>query len=239
MPSHPDARTGELTNVNDTPTTNQDLAARMRAAVLAAATDDTDTAADLDDAQTWADEHLDGLTGAHVSDAARDLVDALLAGTAGDGGHPAPAETPDRRERLLAALDRGLAANARRDVLIQPLLAETRVAALVSRADLAARTGLTEDQVRGLESGTRPLSAETPDTVAEWIHHAGADEDAALAALERSLDQAGDGDYALAAAAGNTAARRDNTAFVATVRARLAELRPEPATTDTTAQDGR
>ncbi len=239
MPSHPDACTGELTIVNDTPPTNEDLAARMRAAVLAAATDDTDTAADLDDTQAWADEHLDGLTRAHVSDTARALVDALLAGTAGNGGHPAAAETPARRDRLLAALDRGLAVNARRDVLIQSLLAETRVAALVTRADLAARTGLTEDRLRGLESGTLPLSGEAPKTVAKWIHHAGADADTALAALERSLDQAGDGESALAAAAGNTTARRDNTAFVAAVRARLTELRPEPPTTDNPAPEGR
>lgn len=115
----------------------------------------------------------------NLSEPAAVAVDELMTGTgmASEGF----------RARLIASVDRRLAARRRRAGLLEPLLKASRLAQKLSVDQVSAAVGLGAVEFQELEDGSRELRLQDEKVVARWIWELERDDGAAVAALERSV----------------------------------------------------
>jgi hypothetical protein len=194
-----------MTERPDEPATVADIVASLREELLAEPLDQDVEAIDTQD-----DQRAAALVAAATTEPlVRSAVRSLLT-------DDSPLLTADRRERLIAAVDRALEPLAERTLPLPLLMRTCRLRGHMPIDQLAATAGLPVENLTNLERGGADVGKQSEQAVANWIVAVGVDCDLALAALERTLEWEQRPDRELAA--GRPVHSVDTAAFVEKVR---------------------
>lgn len=140
--------------------------------------------------ESWADLHVSGLAldyPAAITAAADKLISRQEPGL-------------EARDKMIEAARRALEDRRREAGLLPVVLRAMRERAGLTVAQIAERSRLSEEDVRGLESGNKEVDLGLPvATTVAWISAVAVDRDKAITALRRSLQVGFTGESSLAA----------------------------------------